>query len=161
MPRTRTDWLVIHCSATRSIMDIGAAEIRAMHVNGRGWSDIGYHKIIRRNGIIENGRMPLDSIGAHVAGHNHNSIGICMVDGLATEAPWAPTGEEYTDAQWSSLKTLLTDLTKRYPRAKVCGHRDFPGVVKACPCFDAIPWAKVAGFPAAKPTAPGGSGRLG
>ena len=25
-----------------------------------------------------------------------------------------------------------------FPEARICGHRDLPGVAKACPCFDAI-----------------------
>src|SRR5690606_39171735 len=57
---------------------------------------------------------------------------------------------------------LLRDLSTRYPQARICGHRDLSpdrnrdGVIgpqehiKACPCFDAIPWASARGLPAAR-----------
>lgn len=146
MARTRTDYIVIHCSATRAIQNIGVKEIRDWHVRGRGWADVGYHKIIRRDGKVENGR-PIDQAGAHVAGHNANSIGICLVGGLNNDT-YAPEAN-YTAAQWASLKSLVADMLKKYPKAKVLGHRDFPGVKKSCPCMSAKDWAKKNGFPAA------------
>jgi len=150
MARTKTDFIVLHCSATRAIMDIGAKEIRQWHTTpkpkGNGWSDIGYHFVIRRNGRVEKGRA-VDAIGAHVADHNRDSIGICLVGGLANAAPWEPQNN-FTKEQWSSLKTLVADLLKRYPSARIKGHRDYPGVAKACPCFEARDWAKKNGFPA-------------
>ena len=48
--------IVVHCSATKPSMDIGVKEIRDWHVNGNGWSDIGYAYVIRRNGALELGR---------------------------------------------------------------------------------------------------------
>jgi N-acetylmuramoyl-L-alanine amidase len=146
MPRKRTDYIVIHCSATRGIQDIGAKEIRSWH-KARGFSDIGYHHVIRRDGRVEKGRA-LDAVGAHVAGHNSNSVGVCMVGGLSDKSPWPPVNN-FTAAQWASLKKVVADLLKRYPKARVLGHRDFPGVAKVCPCFPAKPWATKNGFPAA------------
>ena len=128
------------------MQDIGAKEIRQWH-KAKGWSDIGYHLVIRRDGRIEKGRA-LDAIGSHVKGHNANSVGVCMVGGLANDAPWGPQNN-FTPAQWTALKVMVAGLLKRYPTAKVLGHRDFPGVAKACPCFDARPWAAKNGFPAA------------
>lgn len=144
MPRKRTDFIVIHCSATRAIQNIGAKEIRQWH-KAQGWADIGYHFVIRRNGAVEKGRA-IDAIGSHVKGHNANSVGVCLVGGLGNQAPWPPENN-FTREQWASLKKVVADLLKKYPKAKVLGHRDFPGVAKACPCFDAKVWAKSAGFP--------------
>ena len=48
--------LIVHCSATYGSQDIGAVEIRRVHVDENGWRDIGYHYVIRRNGDIEEGR---------------------------------------------------------------------------------------------------------
>lgn len=71
--------VILHCSATRDSGDlIGADEIRRWHVEERGWSDIGYHYVIRRSGKLEYGR-PEDISGAHTAGENHNSIGVCLI----------------------------------------------------------------------------------
>lgn len=143
MTRKRTDNIVIHCSATRAIQEIGAADIRKWH-KAQGWSDIGYHYVIRRNGKLERGR-PEAAVGSHVQGHNANSIGICLVGGL-NNTTYKPE-DNYTPAQWATLRKLIADLLKKYPKAKVLGHRDFPKVQKACPCFNARVWAKKNGFP--------------
>ena len=140
-------YLVVHCSATPASRDIGAAEIRTMHLR-QGWRDIGYHFVIRRNGVIEKGR-PADQPGAHVQGHNGHSIGICMVGGVKPNM----TAEcNFTDAQFASLRKLLDELHAQHPAAQVCGHRDLspdrngdgkvtPGEwVKDCPTFEVGHW---------------------
>lgn len=149
MARKKTDWLVLHCSATRAIQNIGAKEIRSWH-KAKGWSDIGYHFVIRRDGMVEKGRA-LDAIGSHVQGHNYNSVGICMVGGIGESMQ---PEDNFTRAQWAALKTLLADLVKRYPKATILGHRDFPGVHKACPCFDARNWAAANKLPPAPAVIP-------
>lgn len=72
--------IVVHCTYSRPSMDIGVEEIRKWHVEGNSWTDIGYHYVIRRDGTIEDGR-PIERPGAHVKGHNSNSIGIAWVGG--------------------------------------------------------------------------------
>lgn len=142
--RTKTNWLVIHCSATRAIQsNISAADIRQWH-KSKGWKDIGYHYVIKRDGTLETGR-PETEIGSHVQGHNSDSVGICLVGGL-NDKTFKPENN-YTAAQWKTLTSLVARLVKIYPSAKVLGHRDFKGVQKACPCFDARPWARQQGFP--------------
>ena len=79
--RKKTDYLIIHCAATKPSMDIGVNEIRKWHLD-RGWRDVGYHYMIRRNGEVELGRRN-DDMGAHASGYNHNSIGVCLIGGMA------------------------------------------------------------------------------
>ena len=146
MARKSTKHIVIHCSATRPSQIAGAKEIRAWH-KAKGWRDIGYHFVIRRDGKVETGRG-VNEIGSHVQGYNAASVGVCLEGGL-NDKTFAPENN-YTPKQWASLKALITELRKKFPLAGVCGHRDFPKVAKACPCFDAIPWAVKNGFPAAK-----------
>ena len=131
------DSIVVHCAATPPSMDIGVTIIRDWHVNERGWSDIGYHYVIRRNGKIENGR-PIKRPGAHAKGFNHNSIGVCWVGGVA-EGSSAPE-DNRTAEQSASLFTLLQELQAQFPGAAVLGHRDIKGVAKACPSFDVRQW---------------------
>lgn len=128
------DHIIIHAADTPPDMDVGAEEIRDWHVNGNGWRDIGYHWVIRRNGDVEPGREE-SVVGAHVAGHNANSIGICLVGGRGPDG-----GDDcnYTAAQWRALERLVAEVSERYPQADVKGHRDFSS--KACPCFDAAAW---------------------
>ena len=49
-PRTKTDTIVIHCSATPKDMDIGVEKIKHWHTVDNGWDDIGYHYVIKRDG---------------------------------------------------------------------------------------------------------------
>ena len=49
MARKATDYIVIHCSATRPSQDIDAKEIDRWH-RSRGWLKIGYHKVLKRDG---------------------------------------------------------------------------------------------------------------
>ena len=132
----KIDEIVIHCSATRARADIGAREIRQWHVQGRGWRDIGYHFVIRRGGLIEAGR-PIDQAGSHVAGRNAGSIGLCLAGGLDDNLKPAAN---FTPEQWAALKDKLIELSAAFPEARILGHRDFPGVAKACPCFDVRAW---------------------
>lgn len=127
--------LVVHCSATPEGRDIGARTIRQWHLD-KGWSDIGYHFVIRLNGVIEMGRA-IAIPGAHVEGHNAKTIGICMVGGC--DAAMKPKNT-FTPPQFKALHSLLRDLHHSYPNALILGHRDFPGVKKACPSFDTRQW---------------------
>lgn len=119
--------LIVHCSDTPASMDIGEAEIRQWHVEERGWSDIGYHFVIRRDGTVEVGR-PLEKAGAHTHGHNKNSIGVCLVGG---GGGWF----NFTMAQLCALRNLHETLALSFEGIEVRGHREF-NLSKACPCFD-------------------------
>jgi len=140
--RDKTDYIAIHCSATKPSQDIGAADIDRWH-RAKGWNGIGYHFVIKRDGTIEKGR-PQDAVGAHVENFNATSVGICMVGGVS-EANTAKAQDNFTPDQYVSLLALVKQLTKDYPKATVQGHRDFPKVAKDCPSFDAKAWwAKLA-----------------
>lgn len=140
----RIDTIVVHCSATREGKDYTVEDIRRWHKD-RGYSDIGYHYVVYRDGSIHEGR-PLELPGAHVKGHNARSIGICYVGGLDSNVKSKDTR---TPQQKASLLSLIKKLKRDYPHARVVGHRDLSpdrngnGKVdrwewlKDCPCFDA------------------------
>lgn len=130
-------FIAVHCSATGPDADIGRADIDRWH-RMKGWLSIGYHFVIRRDGTLEAGR-DTSVRGAHVEGFNQCSIGVCLVggtDGTKAAKPQA----NFTAPQLATLKTLIKDLSVRFPKATVQGHRDFPGVAKACPSFDVQHW---------------------
>jgi N-acetylmuramoyl-L-alanine amidase len=132
--RKATTHIVIHCTATPEGRDVTAKDVDRMH-RQRGFNGIGYHYVVRLDGTIEVGR-PEDAIGAHVEGHNSTSIGISYVGGVdANDINKAE--DTRTEAQKKALLKLIKQLREKYPKAQVLGHRDFPGVKKACPCFDA------------------------
>lgn len=124
-------FIIVHCSATPSSMDIGVDEIRRWHL-AQGFSDVGYHYVIRRDGTIEEGR-PLGQPGAHCKGRNFCSVGICYVGGVAKDG--VTPADTRTPAQEDALRELLCALLRVFPEAEVRGHRDF--AAKACPSFDA------------------------
>ena len=68
---------MVHCSDTLKIKIYPLIDIHKMHL-GFGWDGIGYHKIIKRSGKIENGR-PEYWMGAHVKGKNDISLGVCLI----------------------------------------------------------------------------------
>jgi hypothetical protein len=138
MNRTETDYLVVHCSATPPSMDIGAEKIDEWHKE-RGWDGIGYHFVIRRDGLVELGR-PLEAVGAHVRGYNYLSVGICMIGGVNESGE---SEDNFLPAQSNALLMTLTFLRQIYPTAEIRGHRDFPEVDKDCPSFDVQEWIHV------------------
>ena len=127
--------IIVHCSYTPPSMDIGVDTIKDWHVNDNGWSDIGYHYVIRRNGKIEPGR-PVEQAGAHVRGHNRDSIGICLIGGMTEDRSGSDCN--FTRWQWLALGSLIDSLETEYGRLECYGHRDFDN--KDCPCFDMQVW---------------------
>ena len=119
--------LIVHCSDTPDDTDIGAEQIHQMHLNF-GWDGIGYHKIIRRNGEIENGRTEF-WIGAHVKGKNKKSLGVCLIG-----------KKVFTHDQFKSLKNILIAWKLKYPKASILGHCDSTKTNKTCPNFNVKDW---------------------
>jgi len=140
-------YIVVHCSATPPRMNIGVKTINQWH-RDRGWSGVGYHIVIRRDGTIEFGR-PMDKTGAHAYGYNRVSWGICLIGGVDADGK---AEDNFTSAQYLSLGLIVDALKVRVPDAEVLGHRDLSpdidgdGVIekwewtKECPCFDARQW---------------------
>lgn len=149
--KRRIDYIAVHCTASREGQDLTVEQIRKEH-RAQGWSDIGYHYVVYRNGTVHQGR-DVDVSGAHVSGYNSYSIGIAYVGGLEDKPGVAysrlKAKDTRTDQQKASLLALLMDLRKLYPKAVIQGHRDFSpdkngnGTIepsewiKDCPSFDA------------------------
>lgn len=148
------DLLVVHCAATRPSLDVRAVDIDRWH-KARGWSRIGYHYVITRAGFVEVGREEQE-VGAHVRGHNATSIGICLAGGV--DESGKRVENNFRPQQFIALGTLLRELRVRYPKARICGHRDLSpdldgdGVieshewVKGCPSFDVAEWCRSVGI---------------
>lgn len=122
--------IVFHTSdSPDSRDDVDAAEIKRWHTrpkpNGNGWSDIGYHYVVKRDGTVEVGR-PIEKAGAHVRGHNSDSIGIVWVG-----------RDKMTDVQKDALVKKIKELMEEYNLTAddVYGHRELDSG-KTCPNFD-------------------------
>lgn len=123
--------IIVHCSATPEGRHHTVGDIRAWHKQ-RGFKDIGYHYVIYLDGTIHAGRDE-GIVGAHCKWHNQHSIGVCYIGGVAKDMK-SPK-DTRTEAQKKALLQLLRQLKKKYPGARIYGHRNF--AAKACPSFDA------------------------
>jgi N-acetylmuramoyl-L-alanine amidase len=140
------DLIVIHCSASKETVNYTFEQCIKDH-RARGFATCGYHRFISRDGTIHKGRE-FDITGAHVKGHNLNSIGICYEGGLDKNGKPADTR---TEAQMEALNQCIIEAINYSGKKvkRICGHRDLSldlngnGVVepdewtKECPCFDA------------------------
>lgn len=108
--RKRTDYIVLHHAeaSSCSVMDIDKWH------KSNGWTGIGYHFFVRKNGEIYRGR-PIDKEGAHVLGKNSVSLGICAEGSFLRE--------RMNEVQKKSICELLVYLKdKFYPNAQIVGH---------------------------------------
>ena len=131
----KIDTIILHCSATREGQDFSVDTIRKWHLK-RGWSDIGYHYVIKLDGTVEEGR-PLERSGAHTLNHNHDSIGVCYIGGYEKKkkkGKWV-NKDTRTKEQKDAMQDLLLCLKKDYPLAIIYNHNQFSS--KSCPNFDA------------------------
>ncbi|SHE37001.1 peptidoglycan recognition protein family protein [Clostridium fallax] len=103
--------IIIHHSSTTE------ADCEAIHEGHirKGWSGIGYHFFINKDGTIHRGR-PEKAIGAHTIGYNAISLGICLEGNFQNET--------ISNDQQNSLINLLKYLTKKYNINDIIGHND-------------------------------------
>jgi hypothetical protein len=122
-PKRRVNKVFIHCSATDNAEHDNTEFIRSIHVDQNGWSDIGYHFFITKQGVVHACRH-LEYVPAAQKGHNTGSIAICL-SGL----------DQFTAAQMEALVALCQDIQDQYAQRLVFkGHREVAN--KLCPNFD-------------------------
>lgn len=140
--------IVMHCAATR--VDWMAdrpfteqvAAIRRWHTqpppNGNGWRDIGYHWVVSRTGEILPGRA-MTVIGAHVAGRNTGTVGICLIGGHGSSENDRFL-RNFTLDQDRAARRLIQQISAATPISKISGHNEYAR--KACPGFNVTEWLR-------------------
>ena len=118
--RSRTDYIILHHAASVSC---SPDDIHRIHVNNNGWTGIGYHFYVRKNGSVYRGR-PIDTVGAHCEDYNSRSVGVCFEGNYATEAA-------LPEVQKRAGQELIAFLKKAYAKAEIKKHKDFNAT--ACP----------------------------
>jgi N-acetylmuramoyl-L-alanine amidase len=123
--------IILHTAAKRG--DTSAAEIKRWHTSpdpndpSKPWNDIGYHYVIRKDGLLETGRAEHVN-GAHCSAGKMNrvSIGICVVG--------HGDFEEWTKAQEHTIRELIVKLCNQYkiPANNIKGHNEYDKG-KTCP----------------------------
>ena len=128
--------IFVHCTAGPQTQTVEQIQRYWKTVNK--WKDPGYHYIIKPDGEIVP-LQPESKPSNGVAGYNSTSINVCYIGGVDKQG--RPV-DNRTDAQKTSLITILKDLKTRYPDAEILGHREIWGDnpskwKKMCPCFPA------------------------
>lgn len=118
--------IIVHCSDSDIPGHDNIETIRKWHIEENGWSDVGYHYFITKDGEVHSGRS-LERAGAHCKGFNKSSIGICLSG-----------RNEFTEEQFQSLRDIIKD--ELIPNLglsiiDILGHRDL-NKGKSCPNFD-------------------------
>lgn len=110
---------------------IGAEELDRYY-QARGFSELPYHFIIKRDGTIQAGRK-INTIGGHAKNFNEYTIGVAFVAGFNCPSTTGfPEANKYisaksiTQAQYDSMDLFLTAAYKRWPGIESWGHRDLP-----------------------------------
>ncbi|XP_075983467.1 peptidoglycan-recognition protein LB-like isoform X2 [Anticarsia gemmatalis] len=99
-------------------------QMQCMHMDGRGWWDIGYNFAVGSDGAAYEGRG-WETLGAHALHFNSVSIGITLIGDWRTEIPPA--------RQLKTAKALIAagvELGYIKPDYKLVGHRQ----VRATEC---------------------------
>lgn len=127
----RIDYLVVHCTATPQTSSV--AGILNYWKTQLGWQKPGYHIIIPPDGISQR-LLPDEQVSNGVAGYNSHALHVSYIGGIDAKGNGKDTR---TAAQKAELLRILTRWKQAHPNARIQGHKDFPGVTKACPSFNA------------------------
>src|ERR1051325_7142663 len=123
-------YLTIHCAATPEGRDVKAVTIFKWDTDRFG--QVSYHWVVELDGSKVN-TLPESLRGAHVGKNNSGNIGICYVGGVDKDNNRPK--DTRTPAQKQALRELVARYKAKNPDLIVRGHRDWPGVAKACPSF--------------------------
>ena len=124
-------YIVIHCTATQP--NTKKEAILSYWKNTLKWKTVGYHRLIDANGVIHE-LAKFEQITNGVKGFNSESIHFSYIGGIDESGRPKDTR---TLKQKESLLYLVKQAKKQFPNAIVQGHKDFKGVAKACPSFEA------------------------
>ena len=128
--RSETTRIILHHAAAASCT---AEDVHRWHL-AHGWSGIGYHYFVSKDGEITRGR-PLWAVGAHAESCNWRSVGVCFEGDYQAET-------EMPAAQLQAGRELVQYLKAKLGVDRVVGHRDVAVAGTSCPGqyfpFDAI-----------------------
>lgn len=137
-------YLVVHCTASPQTQKV--EDILHYWKVALGWESPGYHVLVAANGfpqMLQDIEKPTNG----VKGFNANSIHISYIGGVDKDGKAL---DNRTEAQKETIRRCLGIWKKRFPDAKILGHRDFSPDkngngrvdpwerIKECPSFDAI-----------------------
>jgi N-acetylmuramoyl-L-alanine amidase len=116
--RNKTEYIVLHHIDANNV---NAFDIHRWHLN-KGWSGIGYHFLVKKDGTIQEGR-PIDTVGSHTLRYNAISVGVAFEGRYMNDT--------MPDVQYNAGMELISYLKGLYPNAQIKGHKDLQAT--ACP----------------------------
>jgi len=133
--------LVWHCSDTPSTFDVTKHHIEQWHIKDNGWSRVGYHLLVRRNGSLDimipfdrSSNITIDELANGAKGFNSNSIHFCWAGGKNND-------DNRTDAQKATMEAVTEMMVMLFPDIKVLGHNQINSY-KYCPSFNLTAWLR-------------------
>ena len=141
--RTATRRVILHHAAA---VTCTPQQVHRWHL-ANGWSGIGYHFFVRKDGSVYRGR-PEDTVGAHAGNNNYDSIGVCFEGSFDKEA--------MPEAQKKAGMELVAELKRKYGITKVQRHSDVNAT--GCPGGQ-FPFEEIAGATAAEAETPSAARR--
>lgn len=114
--------VVVHHSALD--LSYGPLEVQKLHMEQKGYADVGYHYLINEAGKIYEGRE-ITVRGAHTGGYNTGTVGVVLLGNFELAAP--------PDLQIRLAKKLIQFLIEQYGITHLAGHRDFQPDETVCP----------------------------
>lgn len=138
--------IVVHCTGEPDNARRNKEYYQHWFFNCLHWRHYGYHAVVYQDGTWERLQPLPEAVNGHGVitdatkacgqpGTNENSIHVAYVGGIDHATNRAV--DTRTEAQKKTLWSLVAMWKKEYNVTEVIGHRDWPGVNKACPCFDA------------------------
>lgn len=138
--------IVVHCTGEPNTSKRNSEYYRHWFFDVKKWKHYGYHVVVYQDGSHDH-LQPLPSpltegsiitdatMACGQPGTNHDSIHVAYVGGI--DAKSRAEVDTRTPQQIATLRSLIAGWKKAYCVTEVIGHRDWPGVRKSCPCFDA------------------------
>lgn len=116
--RSKTNMIVLHHFAAKVA---SPQTVHGWHLNN-GWTGIGYHYIVRKDGSIYRGR-PENVVGSHTLNYNSYSIGIAAEGDFQLE--------NMPEVQKNSIIELIAYIKSRYGNLDIKRHKDL--MATSCP----------------------------
>lgn len=128
----------LNAGGTRDQLTAEIRSAQALHMDGRGYCDIGYHFLVTADGTVWEGRNQ-NHLGAHTGGQNTNNLGVSFVgcfhptsdcDGLGSTTP--------PQSMLNGAGAFIGTAARHYGitlnvGTTLLGHRDNAGQSTACP----------------------------
>lgn len=110
----------------------------------KGWKNPGYHYVVMPDGSVHQ-LLNVEAVSNGVQGYNSTAINVAYLGGITKNAQGKIIAvDNRTPQQKRALRNLLIQLHKKFPNAKIMGHRSIWGEdtpqkwKKTCPNFNAV-----------------------